>query len=63
VIDELKEHTRVRELRDLLVVAQFEDGDPRLGMAGRYWDNPEEALAAVRYVDRAIRWRWSLKKG
>jgi len=63
VIDELKEHARMNELKDLLVIARFTDGDHRMGMAGRYIENPEEALAAVRFADRTIRWQWSFKKG
>jgi hypothetical protein len=63
VLEELWEYSRTDPLQDLLVIAKFDDSDPKLGMAGRYWDNPDEAVAAVRYAEWKIRWHRSLREG
>jgi hypothetical protein len=62
VLEELSQRNKIIPLRDLLIIAKFEEGDPHLGVAGRYWEDPDAMHEAMRFVERKMRWHRSIQR-
>jgi hypothetical protein len=63
VLEELLGHSSIHELQDLMVVARFPNEEPRLALAGRYSIDTDEAITALQFADRKLRWARSFQKG